>query len=119
MIVVIFIASIIAFTIAAMIVPILVSPIPLLYRAISRESFLPPNHFVFIITFTISYYTLFGLTHLIWKEWNYETGWLFPLLVAIVHFILGGTKETNLANKTQSYCVVYGAILYGIMSAIV
>ncbi len=66
----------------------------------------------------ISSVVLLYCTTAIWSLWGYHTGWLFPVLVAAIHFLFGGARGANLYNQAQAYGVVYGTVAYGLLRVI-
>jgi len=114
MIVALYIVSIVAFCVAALIVPLCLAPIVWLYKSIAKEPVVPPAHPVFLIAFVSATVVLLYFTRYIWAQWGYNTGWLFPTSIATIHIIFGIAAGANRANQAQALGTVCGVIVYGL-----
>jgi hypothetical protein len=113
MIIIIYVVSIIAFNIAALILPLLFIPI---IRAIKgKDEIIFPGHPLLLAVFIASTVNLLFLTRVIWANWGYNPGWIFPTIIAVQHFVMGGVPGANKANQAQAQGVMFGVIIYAIL----
>lgn len=115
MVVIVYIATIVAFCVAAWVMAYLLLPIVMLYRAIIQRE-IPPTHPVFLFPFVVSAVILMGVTRFVWLKLGHEPGWLLIGLLIGIHLLFGSARGANRANQTQAYGTVFGLILYGILS---
>jgi hypothetical protein len=114
MIVLIYILSIVLFCIFTFILPIPFMMVVGLLKP--KDKVILPENPLFYGAFIATTIILLYLTRFFWAKWGYDPGWLFPTIIAILHLIMGGRQGTNRANRAQAYGVVYGVIIYGILS---
>jgi hypothetical protein len=119
MIVALYVVSIVAFCVAAWIVPLCFAPIVWLYKSIAKEPVVPPAHPVFLMPFVSGAVVLLYFTRYIWAQWGYNTGWLFPTIIAVIHVIFGIARGANRANQAQAFGTVCGVLVYGLSWLIV
>jgi hypothetical protein len=112
MLIVTYTLSIILFCVASLILPLFLMPI---VSAIKRkDTFVTPTDPLFLTPFIVSTVVLLYLTRAIWSSWGYDPGWLFPTIIAVLHFIMGGLKGANQASQAQAYGVVFGVVVYAV-----
>lgn len=112
MIILIYIVSIIVFCVAAWILPLLFMPI--VHAVKGKDEIIEPTHPFFLAPFIVSTIILLYLTRVVWANWGYNPGWLFPTIIAVLHLVMGGAQGGNRANQAQAYGVVFGVIIYGV-----
>lgn len=116
---VIYILSTIVFCVAALIVPFAFIPLVRVYKAVTHEILLAPTHPALLMPVILGTTLLLHLTRYVWAHWAIEPGWLFPTIIAALHFLFGGMPGANRANQAQAYGVVLGVLVYGLSRLLV
>lgn len=114
MILVVYVISLVAFCVGAFIVPMLLAPVVWVYKAITKEHYIHATHPVFFMTIVAGSVVLLHLTRYTWAQFGYNTGWLFPTIVAITHILFGIAPNANLPNRAQASGTVCGVVIYAL-----
>ena len=108
MIIVVYVLTIIAFYVAAMVVPnLFLVLLVICRRAMNLPA--PTNRFP-VLPHLVSAILLMMLTRVVWGKLGYEPGWLLIGILALLHFLNPGNTE---AGKTNAYGTMFGLIIYG------
>lgn len=116
MFVILYVISALVLSILLMVLPIIFMPLIRIFK--TKNENISTTDLRFLTPYILSTILLLYLTQLIWYSWGYETGWHFPVFIALIHLVLGAAKGANSTNQAQSYAVVYGVIIYGIINAL-
>ena len=117
MIVVLYIATVVIFCIAAQIAPILFSPLTWAYRSITGEEVTPTNP-VYISTCVLGTLLLTFATSYVWQSLGYKVGWLLIVILILLHLLFGSAAGANKVNQVQSFSTVAGLVIFGLLLAV-
>ena len=97
-----YVVSLIGFCAGAWVVPFLFMPFVWAYKYICKEPIIFPEHPAFLMPFVSAAILLLYATQYIWAQLGYQMGWLFPVVVAVVHVLFGCAQGANRPNQAQA-----------------
>jgi len=111
--IVLYIVTVVLFSVGAWVAPLPFLPIVWLYRYVSGEPTISPTHPVNIIPYLAGSMILVVLTDYIWSQMGYEVGWLLIAIIAFIHLLFGSAQGANKANQAQAFGTMVGVIIAG------
>ena len=112
MIVILYIATIVVFSIAAMLLPVAILLLRMVSRWVTKTE--PSYGPVPVWPSVLSAILLMILTRYVWQMLGYHAGWLLIWILALINLLCGGAYGANEGNKANSYGTMLGVILYGV-----
>lgn len=111
--VILYVVTVVLFSVGAWIAPLPFLPIVWLYRYISGVPVVPPTHPVYLIPYLAGSIILVVLTDYVWRQIGYEVGWLLIVIIAVIHLLFGSAQGANRANQAQAFGTMVGVIVAG------